>query len=126
MKRILPLLGLLGIVACGGSGAPTSAQSQQATPSTAEEVQAHMNFLASDDLAGREAGTAGLEDAATYIEAFFTKHGIGPYYSGFRDTLTNFEPTAFNIIGYLPGSDPSLANELIIICLLYTSDAADD
>ena len=36
-------------------------------------------------------------------------------YSSYRDTLSNFEPTAFNVVGYLPGTDPTLEKELIII-----------
>ena len=115
MKRILTVLGLFSLVACGGSGASTSTPSKEATPTTAEEVQTHMNFLTSDELSGREAGTEGIASAATYIEAFFTKHQIGPYFTTFKDTLTNYEPTAYNVIGYLPGTDPALANELIVI-----------
>lgn len=74
-----------------------------------------MNFLASDELEGREAGSEGIAKAADFIEKIFVKNGIKPYFSSYRDTLSNFDKPAFNVVGMLEGSDPELKDEYVII-----------
>ncbi|MGA0605297.1 M28 family metallopeptidase [Phenylobacterium sp. VNQ135] len=46
--------------------------------SSAERVRAHMTFLASDLLEGREAGTRGFDIAANYAAAQFAQLGLKP------------------------------------------------
>lgn len=115
MKQLLILFGGVLLLGACGSSQKTRKGPQEVDPSTAQEVQTHMDYLAADALAGREAGTPGIEAAAVYIENFFKKHGVQPYYPAFRDTLANFEPTAFNVVGYIPGTDPAMEKEAIII-----------
>ncbi len=79
------------------------------------EVESIMNYLASDELAGREAGTEGIELAATYIEDIFKKNNIKPYFSTYKDTLSNFTPTTYNIVGYIEGNDIELKNEFVVV-----------
>ncbi|MHA3787370.1 M20/M25/M40 family metallo-hydrolase [Flavobacterium hauense] len=88
-----------------------------AKPYTVEEksVAATLKFLTSDDLKGREPGTPEMEMAARYLEDVFVKNGIKPYFATYRDTLTNFTPTAYNIVGVLEGTDPKLKNEFVVI-----------
>ncbi len=74
-----------------------------------------MNFLASDDLKGRDSGSEGIEKAAVFIEGIFKQNGITPYFSSYRDSLTNFSKPAYNVVGVLEGTDPKLKNEYIII-----------
>lgn len=74
-----------------------------------------MNFLASDELHGREAGTEGIEAAAYYIVDLMEKQGIDPYYSSYQDTLDNFEPAAYNVVGMLKGKDPVLKDEVVLV-----------
>ncbi len=74
-----------------------------------------LDFLASDQLQGRESGSAGIEEAAVYIESLFQANGITPYFSTFRDTLADFQPTSYNLVGLVPGNDRELAKEFIII-----------
>ena len=45
---------------------------------TADELKAHVKFLASDELEGRGSGTPGNERAATYIAERFTQYGLTP------------------------------------------------
>ncbi|GBC77283.1 Aminopeptidase YwaD [bacterium HR08] len=45
---------------------------------TAEEIRAHVRFLASDDLRGRAAGTEGADRAARYIAEAFRRYGLKP------------------------------------------------
>lgn len=80
-----------------------------------ENIGEIMNFLASDELQGRDSGSEGIEKAATFIEKSFEKNGIQPYYTTYRDTLSNFKDVAFNVVGVLEGSDPKLKEEYILI-----------
>lgn len=82
---------------------------------TPASVAGIMNFLASDDLEGRATGEEGIEKAAVYIEDFFATHHIAPYFSTYKDTLSNFTGKAYNIVGLAAGNDPSLKDEFIVI-----------
>lgn len=83
---------------------------------TAEDIEKSMVFLTSDELQGRDTGSEGIAKAAEYIEDIFKKNQIEPYFSNYRDTLTNFDKgTAFNMVGYLPGTDPQLKKEFVIL-----------
>lgn len=78
-------------------------------------VKMKLDYLASDDLKGRATGTEGIEKAAVYIEDFFEKNNIEPYYDTYRSNFTIDGKTGFNIVGYLPGNDPVLKDEFIIL-----------
>ncbi|WP_297792743.1 M28 family peptidase [uncultured Eudoraea sp.] len=78
-------------------------------------VKGIMNYLASDVLEGRDAGSEGIEKAAEFIENTFVQNGIKPYFDDFKDTLVNFQKPAYNIVGVLKGSDKKLRNEYIIV-----------
>ncbi len=73
-----------------------------------------MTFLTSDELKGRDSGSEGIEKAASYIETIFKENDIKPYFDTYRDELSNFD-NAFNVVGYLEGTDSNLKNEFIII-----------
>lgn len=83
--------------------------------STTEDVSRIMEFLASDDLQGRDSGTEGIDKAADIIAASFKTNGIAPYFETYRDTLGNFEKTTFNVVGVLEGTDPVLKNEYLVV-----------
>src|SRR5262245_3424119 len=53
------------------------------------ELLRHIQYLASDELAGRLAGTAGAEKAAAYIAREFKKEGLDPA-AGLKSTLQTF------------------------------------
>ncbi len=78
-------------------------------------IEGHMNYLASDDLKGRDTGSEGIEMAARYIENRFKDHGVEPYFKTFRDTLSNLRKPAYNIVGMVMGSDPHLKDEFILV-----------
>ena len=78
-------------------------------------VKEKLEFLASDDLKGRETGTEGIDKAAGYIEDFFRKNDIQPYYKTYRDSFEVSGRKGFNVIGFLEGNDPELKNEFIIL-----------
>lgn len=84
-------------------------------PSTNVQMESIMGFLASDELKGREAGTEGIAAAATFIEDSFKKNKIDPYFDSYRDTLSNFDEVAYNVVGFIEGKDKKLKNEYVII-----------
>ena len=55
----------------------TTAVAQDLEPS-AEKLQKHVSYLASDELDGRRTGTKGANDAARYIAAEFERLGVEP------------------------------------------------
>ncbi|RKR07715.1 peptidase M28-like protein [Maribacter vaceletii] len=83
--------------------------------STSDDVSRIMSFLASDDLQGRDSGSEGIEKAAVFIEKEFKKNGLTPYFSTYRDTISNFKKPAFNVVGLIEGNDPELKKEFLII-----------
>jgi len=85
------------------------------TFSSSNVVSELMYYLASDELEGRDSGTPGIEKAAVFIENIFKENDIKPYFISYRDTLSNFEKPAYNIIGVIEGTDALLKNEFIVI-----------
>ncbi len=56
------------------------AQSIDSPEITAAEIQEHINYLASDELKGRDSGTEGCLEAARYIENEFNKYSLTPFF----------------------------------------------
>jgi hypothetical protein len=84
--------------------------------STPENIEDIMVYLTSDELQGRDTGSEGISKAADFIENVFKKNNIQPYFTSYRDTLINYtDGTAFNVVGYLPGTDAKLKNEFVLI-----------
>jgi len=97
---------------------------------TSGELRRDLTTLASDELGGRGAGYAGEYRAALYSQAAFEAIGLRPLgdeVGGNRGFLQAFElypehPTApgsrlvsHNVLGLLPGTDPRLAREVIVV-----------
>lgn len=115
MKKI-PLLLVLFIFACKSVPvSQTTVEPKKAHVATPETVGATLSYLTSDELEGREAGSVGIQKAATYLENILQSNGIKPYFKTYKDTLTNIAVPAYNIVGYLEGNDPKLKNEFVII-----------
>ena len=55
-----------------------AAVAQQSLEPSAEKLQQHVSYLASDALDGRRTGTAGADDAARYIAGEFERLGLRP------------------------------------------------
>lgn len=104
-KRYFLLLCLLLLV----SGS-TFAQTQQ------ERLTRHVYTLAGDSLRGRKAGSEDAAKAAAYIVKQFEEIGIQPYYEeGWYQPFEMNGKTYKNVIGIIPGNDPVLKDEYIII-----------
>jgi len=80
-----------------------------------ENIIKTLSFLASDKLEGRDSGSAGIEKASVFLENIFKTNNVKPYFKTYRDTLSNFDKTSYNIVGYIEGTDAKLKNEFVII-----------
>ncbi len=135
MKYVITLCVLIFALGCGGTKVkeiandtppidgpeglkaqlPVDRASETSGFSNSKKISQLMNFLASDELKGRDSGGEGIEKAARFIEKQFEENGVQTYYTTYRDTLSNFKKAAYNIIGIVPGNDEKLKDEFIII-----------
>lgn len=89
-------------------------------------LRAHVRFLASDKLEGRDSPSLGLDIAADYIAGEFEKSGIAPgvkdsYLQMFDHTRRrgNISGKVANVIGIIPGTDAKLKDEYIFVTAHY-------
>lgn len=123
MKKIYFFASLL-LIACG-SPKLVSTTSQVNTETTLpiakidfakeENVAKTLKFLASDDNEGRDSGSKGIEKASIFLENMMKENNIKPYFKTYRDTLSNFDKPAYNIVGFIEGNDVKLKKEYVII-----------
>jgi hypothetical protein len=79
-----------------------------------EQLQRHVNVLADDSFEGREAGSRGGRAAGTYLLKQLREYGLqgggpgGGYVQVFRGNYRN-------LLAVLPGSDPDLKEEVIVL-----------
>lgn len=111
MRKITPMLIILLIFSCKYS---VKTELKPITISSSE-VKDIVSYLASDDRLGRNTGTNGIEESATYIEKQLKSFGVQPYYNTYRDDFKFGETKAFNVIGFIEGTDDRLKNEVIIL-----------
>ena len=77
------------------------------------ELQQHVEYLADDDRAGREAGKAGGREAAEYLRARLAELGLqgagvdGGYFQPFGDDYRN-------LLARIEGSDPELKDQYVV------------
>jgi hypothetical protein len=107
--------GLIGVVA-GSLPAATASEllARAAAGLTADAAARHVRALADDAFEGREAGKPGGRAAAAYIVQQIERLGFEPagdeggYYQPFGAGMRN-------ILALLPGRDPALAGEVVIV-----------
>lgn len=84
-----------------------------------ERLRNHVEYLSDTLTEGRGLGTAGKVLAETYIEERFIAAGLEPWKGSFRHTFKFREGLvwvdAVNFIGFIPGSDPVLSKEYIVV-----------
>ncbi|MBR4390596.1 MAG: M20/M25/M40 family metallo-hydrolase [Bacteroidales bacterium] len=86
------------------------AQTQQ------ERLTRHVYYLAGDSLRGRKAGSEDAAKAAAYIVGQFEEIGVQPFFEGgWYQTFEKNSKTYKNVVGIIPGNDPVLKDEYIII-----------
>jgi hypothetical protein len=80
---------------------------------TTQELTGHVHFLADDTLEGREAGSRGGHAAAKYIVDHLQNIGLEPV--GTNGFFQAFRGNERNILAVLPGSDPNLKGEYLLV-----------
>jgi hypothetical protein len=113
----LPVLAAIvaGVAAAAARPAVFAAELMTAARSSirAEEAKRHVSALADDALEGREGGSRGGRAAGSYIVSHLEKLGLEPagdngsYYQQFGGMR--------NILALARGSDPTVANELVVV-----------
>lgn len=91
---------------------------QGQVPETAYALREHVYTLASDSLLGRKAGSPQAAAAASYIIRNFEDIGLYPAALGDdheRSYLQRFGDNCANVLGFIPGSDPQLREEYIVL-----------
>jgi len=78
MPKSLPAASAAVLIAIALHGCGRVSQPEAAPSITPEAIEAHMRFLASDLLEGREAGTRGYDVAASYVASQFKQLGLQP------------------------------------------------
>jgi len=82
----------------------------------ADDLRAHISFLASDLLEGRESGKRGGHLASMYVAAHFAGLGLQPLEG--QDYRIPFEVgdlTCYNVVAVIPGTDPELRGRYVAI-----------
>ncbi len=111
------VLGFAAVLGLGGCGAPLVVDETVSPDITAEELSLHTHYLAHPKLEGRKVRTAGSAMARRYIADRFAAMGLKPW-----SDATGYEQPyhiGTNVVGVLPGSDPVLADEYVVVCAHY-------
>ena len=108
---VLPVIFLLPTLPVQGNGFEE--------PSLASRLETHVAVLSADSMEGRGLGTEGKILAKRYIAEQFRQAGIKPMGEDFLHHLRlrvglAWVPAA-NVVGFLPGSDPALKDEYIVL-----------
>ncbi len=133
---LVPLL--VATSACRGAEPPADTPAANDVPRV-ERVQTLLESLAADSMLGRRAGTEGEHRAVRMLESELALYGVEPAGTdGYRqpvllvrdadgrvrppavgtdvDALGPSEvATAYNVLGLIPGTDPELADEIVIV-----------
>ncbi|MCF7567714.1 M20/M25/M40 family metallo-hydrolase [Sabulilitoribacter arenilitoris] len=120
MKNFLSLVFLVFLVSCavtvkGNDGKDGKDGVSAPIKTTVQSVKQSMEYLASDELEGRKTGSIGIEKAAVFIENYFKKNSIKPYFKTYRDSFNLEDVVGYNIVGFIEGNDPKLKNEFVIL-----------
>jgi hypothetical protein len=124
-SRSRPVIVAFALAFSGCSG-PKAADAP--APISTETVDAHIRYLSSDEMRGRDAFSPDIAMAEEYIADRFREAGLSefPEFPGYRDAFSHefrprrdpgAEPTTYNltnIVGYIEGTDPTLRNEYIL------------
>ena len=128
MKKILYLLPVF-IFGCKSNNAVVTEIKQPSEITykvSQQDVSKTLEFLTCDELEGRDPGSKSMEKAVAFLEDIYKKNNVKPYFISYRDTLSNFDKTAYNVVGVIEGNDPKLKNEFVVIGAHYDHIGIDE
>lgn len=112
MTRLTSIFALLLITPWAAAGEASLGEAFNSIQSA--EIQRHLDTLADDSFEGREAGSRGGRAAGNYIIEFLKAQGLKP--AGDKGTYFQWFGSEYrNILAMLPGKDPTLADEVIVV-----------
>ena len=88
---------------------PSVAQTRQ------DRLREHLYYFASDSLRGRKAGSEDAAKAAAYIVSQYRAMGLKPFFEDWYVPFTTNGVEYRNIVAVIPGSDPVLKDEYIVL-----------
>ena len=124
MKKLSSILLIAVLLSCGSQKQTNQVEtnvngvietSNTISPIKEVNLKSSLAYLASDELEGRNTGTIGIEKAAVFIENFFNKNNVKPYFKTYRDSFNIKKINGYNVVGYVEGNDPKLKNEFVIL-----------
>jgi hypothetical protein len=105
---------LTAVLAVGSSAYSAENLGAAVASVTKIDLTRHINFLASDALEGREAGSRGGHAAAAYLSDRLKAYGALPMGED-GSYVQEFGAGYRNVLAILPGSDPKLKDECILL-----------
>ncbi len=86
----LVLAGLLSLIVLSSCGEAQKVETVATEKVNANNIKAHIEFLADDTLLGRDTGSAGYQVAANYVKSHFKQLGLTPMgeHDGFEQEVT--------------------------------------
>ena len=112
MKKLLWILPVVFAACTSSKNINTTKAPYQVNQGQLTET---LKYLTSDELEGRDSGSKGIELAANYLENILKENKIKPYFSSYKDTLSTFKKgIAYNVVGFIEGTDPKLKDEVVI------------
>ena len=126
MKQLSILLLIVYVSACTNKTTPYQAPPLSGTVINQSSLLAHVKYLASDQLKGRETDTQGARASAQYIKNELINYGIGPlpqvggYFQSFSYHLGR-QKNGTNVIAYIKGNnaDEILSPRYIVLSAHY-------
>ncbi|MDX2038690.1 MAG: M20/M25/M40 family metallo-hydrolase [Isosphaeraceae bacterium] len=118
LARAILAIAILGIVGPASiAGDEGKSDASKAAPLDPARLREHVETLASPEFGGRSGPDA--EKSREYLEKEFRRIGLRPLFAGsFRQPVPGVDPAFIageNVGGFLPGSDPALASEWVIL-----------
>jgi hypothetical protein len=114
MKKIFALLCIIPFFVHGQKSAE-----KENNFASEKSVLETLKFLTSDENLGRQTGSKEMNNVANYLENIMVGNNVKPYFKTYRDTISNFDLPAYNVVGVVEGNDAVLKKEFIIISAHY-------
>ncbi|MCP9201588.1 M20/M25/M40 family metallo-hydrolase [Gramella sp. GC03-9] len=113
--RNLLVKGISGLSLMMLCATSVKAQSTQNIKISVDQIEQNLEYLSSDELAGRKTGEPGIEKAASFLEEKMRTFGLKPYFETYRDSFQVNGLQGYNVVGLLEGTNEDLKDEYIII-----------